>query len=432
VAYNGKHLAQLGVELDAVLPAMIAKAGLASLCVDVDIGGQRVSRAYGEGGRPVAGGGRPIYPAGCLLDVFVATLCLGLAEHRGLDLDTPFIDILPEFAPPTADEAPITVRHLLTRTSGLQDPRTIEEMRGPAPWDALEPRIQAARRLFSPGAVFNYGGIDRAILARLIARHAGVTLDRLGRETIVAPAGIRIRDVQYGPAEPDGHRPIVAFDSTSLLDILSLLARSDHADGRGNPFSEALRNQLQIERLQLSRSLRLQPWPHAPVGFTYGLFKFSDGLIGFNGWEDNNSCAFRLDPQSEVSYVVALHGPPVVRDVIVAEVAQRLGYASVQSRGRPCTIGGLNGLAPGEVLGVYAGWAEGYRASVSLEDGILACELEYRGEKFQRVRARLEDDAWLVVESATRASGLEFFRDRRTGRVCLASGYLPYAMDKAA
>src|SRR4029077_21043262 len=89
--------------------------------------------------------------------------------------------------------------------------------------------------------------------------------------------------------------------------------------------------QLQIERLQLSRSLRVQPWPHAPTAFTNGLFRFSDELIGFNGWQENHSCAVRLDPQDEVSFVVALEGPPAVRDVVVAEIAQHLGYVSVQS-----------------------------------------------------------------------------------------------------
>jgi hypothetical protein len=47
------------------------------------------------------------------------------------------------------------------------------------------------------------------------------------------------------------------------------------------------------------------------------------------------------------------------------------------------------------------------------------------------VRARVEDDAWLVADSALQTSPLEFFRDKN-GRICLAQGFLPYAMSAAA
>ncbi|HEY2710735.1 MAG TPA: serine hydrolase domain-containing protein [Caulobacteraceae bacterium] len=426
MTYNGKHPAQLGVELDTVLKAIAVKAALPALSVDIDIAGSRISRAYREEARPVSGDERPVFASGCLADIFIAIICLDQHQRHGLDLDAPFESILPELTPLVRAEHPVTVRHLLTRTGGMQDPRTIEEMRALIPWDTFAERVRTAKRLFTPGAVFNYGGIDRGILNRLVATYAGESIDRLARKSIVDPAGIHIREIQYAPPQADGFRAIAKFDTATLLDVVAPLARRD-GSAAANPFPEGLRNQLQIERIPLSRSLRVQPWPHAPTAFTYGLFKFSDGLIGFNGWQENQSCAVRMDPQDEVSYVVALEGPPGVRDVIVAEIAQRLGYESVQSRGKPCTIGGLNGVAPNDVLGVYAGWAEGYEANVTLEGGILACELNYRGDKFQRVRARLEDGGWLVVDSAINASALEFFRDGRTGRVCLASGYLPYA-----
>ncbi len=427
MSYNGKHPAQLGVELDNVLSAIGAKAGLPAFSVDVDIAGARVSRAYRDSNRPVSGEERPVFASGCLVDIFLAVICLDLHHRRGLDLDTPFDAIVPEFAPEGPAPAPVTIRHLLTRTSGIQDPRTIDEMRRPVEWDAIAPRVRAAPRLFSPGAVFNYGGIDRSLMAQALERFAGTSLRRLARQIIIDPSNIPIRENQWGAPDASGLRPVARFDTSTLLDVVAYLAKDGGA--ADNPFCEGLRNHLQVERLQLTRSLRVQPWPHAPTAFTHGLFKYSDGLIGFNGWEDNQSCAAQLDPQGEVSFVVALEGPPVVRDIVVAEIAQRLGYASVQSRAKPCMIGGLNGLAPSDVLGGYLGWAEGYEANVTLQDGILACELSYRGEKFQRVRARLEENAWLMVESAASASGaLEFFRDRRSGRVCFANGYLPYAM----
>jgi CubicO group peptidase (beta-lactamase class C family) len=424
-----RHPAQLAVELDAVLAAIAQKARLPALSVDIDIGGSRISRAYRDGSQRVVGEGRPVFQSGCLMDIFLAIVCLDLHRRAGLDLDTPFEAIVPELAPESPGARPITVRHLLTRTSGLQDPRNVWQMRNVFPWEELAAGIRKAPRLFAPGAVFCYGGVDRLILAVLLQRFAGTSLGRLTREIAVDPAKVHIRDIQYGPAEADGFRPIETFDTASLLDIVVKLTAPDAA--AENPFSDVLRRDLRDEQLPLSRSVKAQPWPHAPTAFTLGLFKYSDGLIGFNGWEQNQSCAVRLDPQSGAAFVVALEGTPTVRDVVVSEVAQRMGFESVQSRAAPCTLGGLNGLSPQDIVGVYEGWAQGYEARVSVQDTQLQCELSYQKEVIRRLQARLEDEAWLVVDNVAQATALEFFRDEPAGTVCLAAGFLPYARSAA-
>jgi hypothetical protein len=429
MGYNGKHPAQLDTELDALLVGIAGKEQLAALCVDVEIAGARVSKSYRDGGRPVAGDDRPVFAIGCIIDVLIAVMCLDLRDRHGLDLDAPFDSVLPELRPLASanPQRPITIGHLLTRTSGLQDPRTIDEMRVSLPWRALAGRVKATRLLFSPGTVFNYGGIDRVILIELVERFTGTSLHRIGQRVITEPCGITNREVQYGPTEADGFRPIEKFDTTTLLTIIAQLARRDIGKA-DHAFSKDVRYYLQLERIRLSRSMDAQPWPHAAVAFTFGLFKHSDGLIGFNGWDDNQSCAVRYDPMSEVSFTVGLQGPPAIRDVIVSHVAQLLGYWSVQSRAVPCTVGGLNGLRPEQITGGYVGWADGYEANVRLEGADVCCDLIYRRHRFRQVRARLEEGAWLVTESLAKASALEFFRDERTGRVCLASGFLPYAM----
>ena len=94
----------------------------------------------------------------------------------------------------------------------------------------------------------------------------------------------------------------------------------------------------------------------------------------------------------------------------------------------PCTVGGLNGLRPDEIVGDYSGWASGYRAGVTLEGDVIGCDLTYGERLFRQIRLRMEDNAWLVVDSAAELSSLEFYRDPRTGRVCMASGGVPYAM----
>ncbi|MEO8114921.1 MAG: serine hydrolase domain-containing protein [Phenylobacterium sp.] len=429
MTYNAKHPAQLIQELDPVLSYVCMRAGLPSLSVDINIAGEPVSLAFRDGIGRIVDGERPLYAVGCVLDMLFAVICVDLHHRLGLGLDEPFEQHIPELAPLVRrDHAdPITIQHLLTRTSGIQEPRTIDEMRQFIPWEDLSPRIRDAPRLFSPGSAFNYGGIDRLLLAIVMERFSGKSIGKLAREIVVQPCGIQHRPEQFGAPDDTGFQAVERCDTAHLAQTAASLGIGG-VDGLHTPFSEAVRTHLQLEKIPISRSVKAPPWPHAATAFTLGLFKYSDGLVGFNGWDSGQSCSVRYDPVSQLGFAVAMDGPPGVRDYVVAEVAQRLGYFSVQSRAVPCTVGGLNGLRPDDIVGDYSGWAAGYRADVTLEHNVVACDLSYESRRFRRMRMRMEDEAWLVVDSAAELSSLEFFRDPRTGRVCMASGGVPYAM----
>jgi hypothetical protein len=429
MTYNGKHPAQLGEELDPVLALVMNRSGLANLSVDINIAGEAVSLAYRQGVGRVEESDRPTYAVGCVMDFIYGVICVDLHHRMGLKLEEPIETYLPEIIPADQprDAPPITLQHLLTRTSGIQDPRNIEEMRTHVPWPDLAPRIREAPRLFSPGSAFSYGGIDRILLSVALLRFAKRPIAALSDEIINGPCGIDVRPEQYAPVGDDGIRRVARCDTGHLAKIAACLA-AGRVEGAPIGFSEAVRTYLQVERLQLSRSIKSPPWPHAPAAFTLGLFKFSDGLVGFNGFDSGESCSLRYDPMGEIGFCVGLEGPPGVRDYVVAQIAQRLGFYSSQSRAVPCTVGSLNGLRPKQIVGDYSGWASGYRAGVSLQGDVVACELSYGDRRFRQMKMRMEENAWLVVDTAAELSSLEFYRDPRTGRVCMASGGVPYVM----
>ncbi len=424
MAYSGKHPAQLADEFDHVLAGITRRFSVASVTAAFSVDGFTRSLDY-IAGEKVSGAARPMFSIGCASDMILAIICIEL-HYRGLvPLDAPLARLLPELAPAGADEA-ITVRHLITRTSGIQDPRTIDEMNEFIAWDDFSRRVREAPRLFSPGASFNYGGIDRVLIGALIDRFGGKSIAGLGEEIITLPCGIQHRPEQLGPMSEDGYVQVERFDAAHLAVIAAALA-ADPTNGQDMPFRSAARHALAGERYSLSRSVKSPPWPHAPVGFTLGFFRYSDGLIGFNGWDRGEACSVRYDPVSQVAFAIALEGTPGVRDLIVAELASRLGYRSIQSRAKPCTVGALNGLSPGEVTGQYLGWADGYVGAVAIDGDILACDLSYRGHSFQQTRVKIEDREWLVAESVEHIGALEFYRDPLSGRVCMANGYAPYA-----
>jgi hypothetical protein len=428
MSYNGKHPAQIAQEIEPMLSWVFQRSQLRVLSVSLNLAGDTATLAYRHGIGRLPESEQPLFPIGCVMDTIFSIIGVHLHHHAGLRLDMPVRELLPDvFSEGEPDPGPpITFQHLLTRTSGIQDPRTLEEMRGWVAWPELSPRIRESPRLFTPGTAFNYGGIDRTLLAAALMKFTGKGFDRLGDEIINGPCGIELRPEQYATGA-DGVRRLTLTDTKAMAQVSACLALGSLGEDAPG-FSDAVRTYLQVEKFPISRSIRSPPWPHAAEAFTLGYFKYSDGLIGYNGFDQGASCSVRFDAQGGIAYSVALEGPPKVRDYILAEIAQKLGYNCAQSRAAPCTVGSLNGLQAADIAGEYVGWAHGFRAHVSLTDEGVAAELTYRDGCFRRLRLRLEEGSWLVAETAAELSSLEFYRDKHTGRVCMASGGVPYAM----
>ena len=430
MGFNGKQPAQLSQDLDAVVSRLAASGARPTFAIDLAVPGLRRSWAC-VGGQPVPSRDAPVFSAGCLLDIIVAIASNQLILEGALDLDAPLERYLPELAPDRASGEPVRIRDLLTRSSGIQDPRSIEEMKQYVPWEILAPRIRDAPRLCVPGAAFSYAGIDRVLLLVLLERVTGMPVRRIVLERVLGPCGVTVQPAQLGAPEADGTQRVRKFSTTNFVEVMRELAWMPDSPSRRGAFSGELRRRLQTERLALSRALRVLPWPRAATSLSLGLFRYSDGLIGFNGWEENQSCGARFDPVDQVSFVVALQGPPTLRDRLVDEIAERLGYPSIHSRPAPCTIGGFTDLTPIEANGDYIGWATGYGARITCVGGALTCEFHHLGRVFQSVRARVEEDRWIVVDRMEQASALEFYRDPSSGRACLSFGFLPYAKTAA-
>ena len=130
----------------------------------------------------------------------VTSLLIGIARGEGKfpDLDAPTIDHLPaKYADlRTPDKARITIRDLLTMSSGLDwdetrpysDPQNSEWQmeRAPDPY-----RFVLQRRVaFTPGAVYNYSSGDTELLGLVLADGIGQPIDDYARDKLFGPLGI--------------------------------------------------------------------------------------------------------------------------------------------------------------------------------------------------------------------------------------------------
>jgi CubicO group peptidase (beta-lactamase class C family) len=182
-----------------------------------------------------------------------ATAVMILSDRRQLRLDDPVRRFIPEFTGGERDA--ITIRHLLTHTSGLPDmlPDNTELRKRHAPLADFVAGVCKTPLLFKPGAEVRYQSMGILLAAEIVERVTHARLRDFLRRELFEPAGMqasslglggrRISDTAQAQVESDddwnwnspywrdlgvpwGGAHSTAADVTRLLDLFL------HPDGR--------------------------------------------------------------------------------------------------------------------------------------------------------------------------------------------------------
>ncbi len=132
-----------------------------------------------------------LFQIGSITKVFTATLVMQLVEEGMVDLDAPVITYLPDFKVRDAEVTrTVTVRHLLTHTSGIDGDLFLDTGRGD---DAVERYVAALADLGQNhplGATMSYCNSGYIALGRLVEVLRETTWDAVLRERLLAPLGL--------------------------------------------------------------------------------------------------------------------------------------------------------------------------------------------------------------------------------------------------
>ncbi|MEE1943149.1 serine hydrolase [Streptomyces sp. TRM 70361] len=142
-----------------------------------------------------------VYDLASLSKLFTAILAVRQIERGALALEAPVAGYLPEFG--AAGKAGITVRQLLTHTSGLTAwlPLYAEPSR-----EAVLRRLWREAPLDPPGTVYRYSDLNLVVLQLVLEEVTGEPLDVLLRRDVTGPLGLR--RTRYNP--PASWRPRIA------------------------------------------------------------------------------------------------------------------------------------------------------------------------------------------------------------------------------
>lgn len=149
----------------------------------------------------------------------VVSASIGIAVKKGLikNIDMPIFAFFKQYQKKFDEQKKkITIRHLLTMTSGLKwnedvsyrDPRNTELRMGMSsnPIDFILGRAMVSE----PGSIWNYNGGNTQLLAEIIRTASGLPLDKFAEQELFNPLGINKYEwlplTKYMPAAASGLR----------------------------------------------------------------------------------------------------------------------------------------------------------------------------------------------------------------------------------
>jgi CubicO group peptidase (beta-lactamase class C family) len=136
---------------------------------------------------------------------FVATALMQLVERGKVELDAPVTRYLPYFRLKDPRYTEITVRQMVTHTSGMPDVENYYWNKPEYDDGALERYVRGLEDktlLWQPGHQFRYSNMAFEVLGDLVAKASGMSFEDYVETNILKPAGMKSSTLLYRKADP--------------------------------------------------------------------------------------------------------------------------------------------------------------------------------------------------------------------------------------
>ena len=376
-----ESLAQVGAWIEAELPGLLEKHSVPGAAIAVLSADEVFTTAGGVINKltGVDATTDTVFQVGSITKVWTTTLVMQLVDEGLVELDAPIQRYLPEFAlANAAAAAQITVRNLLTHTSGFEGDVFIATSEGE---DAVKLFVDALRdtdQLFPPGEMFSYNNAAFCVLGRLVEVIRGAHYEaclhkyliepmQLTRAVTGANEAIRFRAAvghltmtAGGEPEPSkewslirAHSPAGSVLCTSAEDLMGFAKL--HLNGGVGPDGRQIVSAASIAAMQEPQVLlpdlgdSRDSW-----GLGWRLFDWSGGrTIGHNGGTLGQSAFFRVFPDHGVAIALLTNGgsTQALYSDLVLPAVQRL--TGIEAPDAPEASEGTTSFDASRYLGTY-------------------------------------------------------------------------------
>lgn len=309
--------------------------------------------------------GRPFTPEtpfriGSVSKLFTSTVILQLRDEGTLALDDPLVKWVPEFAAvsnPFPGSPQVTLRHLLTQTSGLtrEPPMPVWTTHEFPTREELLAALGDGRLIRHPGEVYKYSNFGMGLLGIVIENATGQSWADAVRTRIFEPLGmddstgapgpeaLARRVASYYRRELDGSRKTFDYYDmkglasagnivSTVLDLAEL-AKLQFRDGPAGGSQVLAGSTLR----EMHRAQFVYPSFSGGRGLGFGVSR-SDGttIVSHGGWIGGNRTHLLLDPAKKLAVIAATNADDAspyffsstVHDVVAPALAKAVSGAA--------------------------------------------------------------------------------------------------------
>jgi CubicO group peptidase (beta-lactamase class C family) len=397
----------------ARLSELAAQARVSGATLGIWCDGQEVLAAHGvlNSATRVPVTPDSLFQIGSITKIWTATMIMQLIEEGLLSLDTTVADVLPGTRLGRSDVGgQVTVRHLLTHTSGIDGDIFTDTGRGDECVQRYVEELAAAPSTFPVGAAYSYCNSGYVLLGRIIEVLDGQSWDESLRDRLIGPLALT-RTVTL-PEEAILHRAAVGHDRTgdpvkvwglprsvgpaglitSTAGDLLTFARL-HLAGGILPDGKRILSEASVSAMREPRAAIPDfAVPGAAIGLGWRLGSWGGrGVFGHDGDTVGQSAYLRIDPEARLA--VCLLTNAAESESLFRELFDEVfgDLAGVTMPGMPVPAGSAGapdrGFVtvpddPGLDLGRHAGRYEriSRRFDVSVRDGRLHMVITVTGK----------------------------------------------------
>ncbi|WP_324784264.1 amino acid adenylation domain-containing protein [Streptomyces sp. H51] len=272
----------------------------------------------------------------CITKPMLAFVALRLVDRGLIGLDEPLHEMLPRaFRRRDGRTVEVTLRHLLSHTSGVDDSYEVWHDTDLPDLDTYLDSLAGYGQLFEPGEVFAYSAVGTSIVAALIEKLLGIPWRRAVNELLLTPLGIkeippaRTEDGHYGRTVSTGYvwteqvkryvrhdppRQTVADDAAGSFSVcltlaelakIALLAVHDGVTPDGERLLSAdLARQMRTPQIPV-------PGHHFMHAWGLGWLMFGPAAFGFNSNGSGHHNFVQIFPEERSFLLLLANAYPV-------------------------------------------------------------------------------------------------------------------------
>jgi CubicO group peptidase (beta-lactamase class C family) len=341
-----------------------------------------------------------VFQVGSITKIWTATMIMQLVDEGLVSLNTTVSEVLPGARLGTADVAgQVTVRHLLTHTSGIDGDIFTDTGRGDECIERYVGLLDEAPSVFTPGAAYSYCNSGYVLLGRIIEVLDGQSWDESLRERLTGPLSatqtVTLPEEAILRRAAVGHHrcgtPVHVWGLprsigpagliTSTAGDLLTFARL-HLDGGVTADGKRLLSEASATAMQ-SASAAIPEFsaPGSAIGLGWRLSRWGNRtIVGHDGDTIGQSAYLRIDPAAGIAACLLTNS--VESESLYREVFNEVfgDLTGVTMPAAPCPAG-AGGSPAAASLDRYAGHYErmSRQFDVSVRDGQLHMVLTMTG-----------------------------------------------------